>query len=107
MKTPNLFDQNKTRNSSKFKMIDLFAGIGGIRLGFEMNGGESVFSSEWDLNAQKTYQANFGEIPYGDITKIEPEAIPSFDVLLAGFPCQPFSQAGLKKGFADTRGTLS
>lgn len=106
MKTPNLFDQNKTRNSSKFKMIDLFAGIGGIRLGFEMNGGESVFSSEWDLNAQKTYQANFGEIPYGDITKIEPEAIPSFDVLLAGFPCQPFSQAGLKKGFADTRGTL-
>ncbi|MFA5432936.1 MAG: DNA cytosine methyltransferase [Candidatus Paceibacterota bacterium] len=106
MKTPNLFDQNKVKISSKFKMIDLFAGIGGIRLGFEMNGGESVFSSEWDLNAQKTYQVNFGEIPCGDITKIEPEAIPSFDVLLAGFPCQPFSQAGLKKGFADTRGTL-
>lgn len=106
MKTPNLFNQGKGSGGSKFKMIDLFAGIGGIRLGFEINGGESVFSSEWDLNAQKTYQANFGEVPYGDITKIEPEQIPNFDILLAGFPCQPFSQAGLKRGFADTRGTL-
>lgn len=105
MKTPNLFSRNKN-TSSKFRMIDLFAGIGGIRLGFEAHGGESVFSSEWDLSAQKTYQANFDEIPYGDITKIEPEEIPNFDVLLAGFPCQPFSQAGLGKGFADTRGTL-
>ncbi|MFA7315906.1 MAG: DNA cytosine methyltransferase [Candidatus Paceibacterota bacterium] len=92
--------------NAKFKVIDLFAGIGGIRLGFEAHGGESVFSSEWDKYSQLTYQANFGEVPYGDITKIEPEEIPSFDVLLAGFPCQPFSQAGLKKGFADTRGTL-
>lgn len=106
MKTPTLFSQNKKKTASKFKTIDLFAGIGGIRLGFEAHGGESVFSSEWDSSAQKTYQANFGEIPYGDITKIEPEEIPAFDVLLAGFPCQPFSQAGLKKGFADTRGTL-
>lgn len=106
IKTPSLFNMKKNNKNSKFKMIDLFAGIGGIRLGFEEMGGESVFSSEWDTNAQKTYQANFGEIPYGDITKIEPEEIPSFDVLLAGFPCQPFSQAGLKKGFADTRGTL-
>ena len=105
MRTPNLFSKNKTC-VSKFKTIDLFAGIGGIRLGFEVHGGESVFSSEWDKYSQITYQANLGEIPYGDITKIEPEEIPNFDVLLAGFPCQPFSQAGLKKGFADTRGTL-
>ncbi len=106
IKTPSLFDMNKKNTVSKFKMIDLFAGIGGIRLGFETYGGESVFSSEWDPSAQKTYQANFGEVPYGDITKIEPEEIEPFDVLLAGFPCQPFSQAGFKRGFADTRGTL-
>lgn len=108
IKTPSLFNQFKEKESimPKFKIIDLFAGIGGIRLGFESCGGESVFSSEWDASAQKTYQANFGEVPYGDITKIQPEEIPSFDVLLGGFPCQPFSQAGLKKGFADTRGTL-
>ncbi|MEZ4104083.1 MAG: DNA cytosine methyltransferase [Candidatus Paceibacterota bacterium] len=91
---------------SDFKIIDLFAGIGGIRLGFEQHGGESVFSSEWDKHAQVTYQANFDEIPYGDITQIKPDEVPSFDILLGGFPCQPFSQAGLKKGFADTRGTL-
>lgn len=106
MKSPTLFTQKKRGGTKKFKTIDLFAGIGGIRLGFDAYGGESVFSSEWDASAQKTYQANFGEIPYGDITKIEPEEIPHFDILLAGFPCQPFSQAGLKKGFADTRGTL-
>ncbi|MEI8129983.1 MAG: DNA cytosine methyltransferase [bacterium] len=87
-------------------MIDLFAGIGGIRLGFESVGGECVFTSEWDSAAQKTYQQNFNELPYGDITQIEPASIPSFDVLLAGFPCQPFSQAGKKLGLADTRGTL-
>lgn len=106
IKTPSLFSMKKTDKTTKFKIIDLFAGIGGIRLGFEEQGCESVFSSEWDESAQKTYQANFDEIPYGDITKIEPEEIPSFDILLGGFPCQPFSQAGLKKGFADTRGTL-
>ncbi|MCE9586250.1 DNA cytosine methyltransferase [Candidatus Uhrbacteria bacterium] len=105
VKTPTIFDKKKGFNA-KFRTIDLFAGIGGIRLGFEAHGGESVFSSEWDSSAQKTYQTNFGEIPHGDITCIEPEEIPSFDVLLAGFPCQPFSQAGLKKGFSDTRGTL-
>ena len=97
---------NKPKRTIAFKMIDLFAGIGGIRLGFESIGGECVFTSEWDEPAQKTYQANFEEMPYGDITKIEPEEIPSFDVLLAGFPCQPFSQAGKKLGLADTRGTL-
>ena len=89
-----------------FTFIDLFAGIGGIRLGFEQNGGKCVFSSEWDKYACQTYQTNFGECPAGDITKIRPEEIPQFDVLCAGFPCQPFSQAGLKKGFKDTRGTL-
>lgn len=102
----NLFNTTIKNKKSKFTFIDLFAGIGGIRLGFESIGGESVFSSEWNGPAQKTYQSNFNEVPYGDITKIKPEEIPSFDVLLAGFPCQPFSQAGLKKGFNDTRGTL-
>ncbi|MCA9365982.1 DNA cytosine methyltransferase [Candidatus Kaiserbacteria bacterium] len=106
IKTPSLFSGAAKESMGDFKIIDLFAGIGGIRLGFEQHGGESVFSSEWDKHAQTTYQANFDEIPYGDITQIEPEEIPAFDVLLGGFPCQPFSQAGLKKGFADTRGTL-
>ncbi|MCX6717006.1 MAG: DNA cytosine methyltransferase [Candidatus Taylorbacteria bacterium] len=103
-----LFSINTKKDSKKadFTFIDLFAGIGGIRMGFESVGGECVFTSEWDEYAKKTYQANFKEIPYGDITKIEPEEIPNFDMLLAGFPCQPFSQAGLKKGFEDTRGTL-
>lgn len=105
VETPNLF-RNSKKDPSSFRMIDLFAGIGGIRLGFEAHGGKTVFSSEWDNHAQKTYQANFDEIPYGDITKISPREIPEFDILLAGFPCQPFSQAGLKKGLADTRGTL-
>lgn len=105
--TPNLFSEaRRTNKEPLFRMIDLFAGIGGIRIGMESVGGECVFTSEWDKYAQKTYQANFGEIPYGDITKIHPEEIPSFDVLLAGFPCQPFSQAGKKLGLADTRGTL-
>ena len=90
----------------KFTQIDLFAGIGGIRLGFQKQGGKTVFSSEWDKFAQKTYQVNFGEMPHGDITKINPSEIPDHDILLAGFPCQPFSIAGLMKGFEDTRGTL-
>ncbi len=88
------------------KFIDLFAGIGGIRLGFESIGGECVFSSEWDEQAQKTYEANFGEKPYGDITKIKPSSLPDHDILLAGFPCQAFSICGERKGFEDTRGTL-
>ena len=96
-------DYNEAKN--KITFIDLFAGIGGIRLGFEDADCECVFSSEWDEYAQKTYSANFGEIPYGDITKINPTSIPKFDILCGGFPCQPFSQAGLKKGFDDTRGT--
>jgi DNA (cytosine-5)-methyltransferase 1 len=92
----------------KFKFIDLFAGIGGFRLAMQNLGGECVFSSEWDKEAQKTYYANFGEIPFGDITKEETKKwIPKeFDVLCAGFPCQAFSIAGKRGGFNDTRGTL-
>ena len=89
-----------------FKFIDLFAGIGGIRIPFEELGGKCVFTSEWDKYSQKTYLANYGELPSGDITKINPKDIPSHDLLIGGFPCQPFSMAGLKKGFDDTRGTL-
>lgn len=91
----------------KFKFIDLFAGIGGIRIPFQEQGGQCVFTSEWDRFAQKTYQMNFGGKIYGDITEVNVDKdIPDFDILLGGFPCQPFSQAGLHKGFADTRGTL-
>lgn len=90
----------------KFRFIDLFAGIGGLRLGFQYEGGACVFSSEFDKHAQKAYKDNHGEMPFGDITLIPPKHIPEHDVLLAGFPCQPFSHAGLKGGIDDTRGTL-
>lgn len=89
-----------------FKTIDLFAGIGGIRLGFAAHGCKNVFSSEWDSAAQLMYEANFNEKPFGDINSIDPEDIPNHDILLAGFPCQPFSIAGKGLGFSDTRGTL-
>jgi DNA (cytosine-5)-methyltransferase 1 len=92
----------------KFKFIDLFAGIGGFRLALQNLGGKCVFTSEWDKEAKKTYRANFGEIPFGDITKEETKRyIPDgFDLLCAGFPCQAFSIAGKRGGFEDTRGTL-
>lgn len=89
-----------------FDFIDLFAGIGGIRLPFQELGGKCVFTSEWDKFAQKTYLANYGEMPNGDITQITSAKIPAHDILLGGFPCQSFSQAGLGKGFDDTRGTM-
>ena len=104
-----------TPKRPKFKFIDLFAGVGGIRLAYQNNGGKCVFSSEWDSFAKKTYEANFGEVPFGDITKISETEIPDHDVLLGGFPCQPFSIAGVSKknslgrqhGFLDkTQGTL-
>jgi len=101
-----LFNAKEENKKSSFKFIDLFAGIGGIRQGFESVGGKCVFSSEWDKFAQQTYEANFEEKPEGDITKIDEKKIPKFNILCAGFPCQPFSQAGLQKGFTDTRGTL-
>ena len=96
----------KSKRKTKFNFIDLFAGIGGIRIPFQGVGGKCVFTSEWDKFAQKTYIANYGEAPNGDITKIPAKDIPNHDVLLAGFPCQAFSQAGLKRGFDDTRGTM-
>ena len=84
------FAQNNS--DSSFTFIDLFAGIGGIRIPFQELGGECVFSSEWDKFAQKTYKVNFGEQPHGDITKIDAHDIPDFDILLGGFPCQPYPE---------------
>ena len=92
---------------TNFKFIDLFAGVGGMRLAFERVGGNCVFSSEWDKFSQQTYACNFGEIPHGDITQISEKEIPKFDVLVAGFPCQPFSTIGKRQGFSHTtQGTL-
>lgn len=91
---------------NQFTFIDLFSGIGGFRLALEENGGECVFSSEIDKYAQETYYNNFGDVPSGDITEVEAGDIPNHDVLCAGFPCQPFSLAGKRMGFEDTRGTL-
>ncbi|NWF65927.1 MAG: DNA cytosine methyltransferase [Campylobacterales bacterium] len=105
----NLFDFACEHSSNTFKAIDLFAGIGGIRLGFSQAFGKNlkfVFSSEIDKYAKETYYANFGEIPHGDITVIDELDIPNHDILLAGFPCQAFSIAGKRLGFEDTRGTL-
>ena len=93
----------KEKKRKNYTFIDLFAGIGGIRLGFENAGAGSVkcvFSSEWDEKAQDTYEANFCERPAGDITKINAEDIPDHDILTAGFPCQPFSIAGVSKNNA-------
>lgn len=106
MQFPSEAQFDMTDKDFKFTQIDLFAGIGGIRLGFQKNGGKTVFSSEIDKFAIKTYKTNFNSSPSGDITQIDPKTIPNHDILLGGFPCQPFSQAGLGKGFEDTRGTL-
>lgn len=98
--------KNKDNDDQAFSFIDLFAGIGGIRIPFENLGGKCVFTSEWDKAAQQTYFCNFGEMPEGDIRKISNSDIPDHNILLAGFPCQAFSVAGERKGFKDTRGTL-
>ncbi len=117
---PTLFDGVKPAEpapvtGTPFTFIDLFAGIGGLRIGLEGVGGKSVFSCEWDKNAQKTYKAWFNDLPHGDIREIKPSDIPNHDLLAAGFPCQPFSIAGVSKknslgrphGFKDaTQGTL-
>lgn len=112
-----MLDRQKkgTKTESEFSFIDLFAGIGGMRIAFEKNGGRCVYSNEWNKYCQQTYFANFGEQPDGDITKVNASDIPDHDILVAGFPCQPFSIAGVSKknslgratGFEDkTQGTL-
>lgn len=111
-----LSKKNRTSASeAPFTFIDLFAGIGGMRIAFEETGGKCVYSNEWNKYSQQTYFANFGELPDGDITKVDERDIPNHDILVAGFPCQPFSIAGVSKknslgratGFADkTQGTL-
>jgi DNA (cytosine-5)-methyltransferase 1 len=117
---PSLFEPTPREMTARvlglpFTFIDLFAGIGGLRLGLQRNGGRCVFTSEWDCNAQKTYHTWYGEMPHGDIRDISPIDIPDHDLLAAGFPCQPFSIAGVSKkkslgrehGFKDaTQGTL-
>lgn len=98
---------NPPQGQAQYRMIDLFAGIGGTRLGFWQTGKvEVVFSSEINKFSVKTYEANYGDVPVGDITQVDAADIPDHDILVGGFPCQAFSQAGLKKGFNDTRGTL-
>jgi DNA (cytosine-5)-methyltransferase 1 len=106
VKCANFVPLRSKKNVMRLKTIDLFAGIGGIRLAFERFGCENVFTSEWDKDAQFMYEANFGEKPFGDITQMDVSAIPAHDILLAGFPCQPFSILGSMHGFSDTRGTL-
>ncbi|MDA7817117.1 DNA cytosine methyltransferase [Sulfurimonas sp.] len=104
-----LMNNDLLTSDTKYNIIDLFAGVGGIRLGFEKafkNNTNFVFSSEIDKHAQKTYNDNFNDLPKGDITEIDEKDIPNHDIILAGFPCQAFSVAGHRKGFEDTRGTL-
>lgn len=111
-----LSNQNQSTDAeTDFRFIDLFAGIGGMRIAFQRNGGDCVYSNEWNKYCQQTYFANFGEQPDGDITKVDARIIPDHDILVAGFPCQPFSIAGVSKkqslgratGFEDkTQGTL-
>lgn len=111
----NMKSRKSIKKINKFTFIDLFAGIGGMRIAFDRAGGQCVYSSEWNKYSQQTYFANFGQQPEGDITKVDAADIPDHDILVAGFPCQPFSIAGVSKknsmgratGFEDkTQGTL-
>lgn len=96
----------KDKKLQGYTFIDLFAGLGGFRLALESLGAKCVYSNEWDKAAQETYKDNFGDMPEGDITKVDEKTIPNHDILCAGFPCQPFSISGKQKGFDDSRGTL-
>ena len=89
-----------------YTFIDLFAGLGGFRIALESLGGKCVYSNEWDVHAQRVYSSNFGDVPEGDITKVDENTIPDHDILCAGFPCQAFSISGNRRGFEDSRGTL-
>lgn len=101
-----MIDHGKTEALSGVSFIDLFAGVGGFRFALESFGAKCTFSSEWDKQAASTYEANHGEKPVGDITKVNEEDIPKMDIICGGFPCQAFSISGSQKGFADVRGTL-
>ena len=107
-KIPEALPYKSLSIESDFRFIDLFAGVGGIRIPFQEKGGECVFTAEWDKHSQITYAANFGEVPErgGDISAFNASEIPKHNLLLAGFPCQAFSQAGRREGFLDTRGTM-
>ncbi len=96
----------KEKSLNGYTFIDLFAGLGGFRLALESFGARCVYSNEWDTHAQEVYAANFGDVPEGDITKVDEKAIPDHDILCAGFPCQAFSISGKQRGFEDSRGTL-
>ncbi|MCQ2386504.1 MAG: DNA cytosine methyltransferase, partial [Clostridia bacterium] len=91
---------------SAYSFIDLFAGLGGFRLALESLGARCVYANEWDKSVQAVYKDNFGDIPEGDITKVNEKTIPDHDILCAGFPCQAFSVSGKQRGFEDSRGTL-
>lgn len=95
-----------SENADNLRFVDLFCGIGGFRVAADSLGWRSVFSCDIDKEAQRAYKENFGELPHGDIKEISADMVPDHDVLLAGFPCQPFSIIGTRKGFSDTRGTL-
>lgn len=98
--------QIKDKLLEGYTFIDLFAGLGGFRISLESLGAKCVYSNEWDKHVQKVYEKNFGEIPEGDITKVDEKTIPNHDILCAGFPCQAFSISGNQRGFDDSRGTL-
>ena len=101
-----MLNHNLKQSLKDYTFIDLFAGIGGFHLALSSFGAKCIFASEWDKDAQKVYEYNFKLKPHGDITQIDPSAIPKHDILCAGFPCQAFSISGKQKGFEDSRGTL-